>query len=114
METPRAIYQAAEHLEALLPPWKGRVAEVYAYAKADFPAGTVIDESIGSNIVYGMVKTTESAKGQVPVVTLESEGEKHVLKRDVVKDQALSYDDIEWTDSTLLDKYNQPANLPSV
>ena len=114
LETPKAIYQAAEHHEALLQPWMGRVAEVYAYAKADFPAGTVIDESIGSNIVYGMVKTTESAKGQVPVVTLESEGEKPVLKRDVVKDQALSYDDIVWSDSTLLDKYNQPANLPSV
>jgi predicted homoserine dehydrogenase-like protein len=113
LETPKAIFHAVEHHEALLQPWKGRVSEVYAYAKSDFPAGTVIDEAIGSNIVYGMVKTTDSTGSQVPVVTLENEGEKPVLKRDVSKGQALEYDDIHWPDTTLLDKYLLPINLPS-
>ena len=113
LETPKAIYHAAELGEALLQPWQGRTTEVYAYAKADFPAGTVIDEGIGSNIVYGMVKATKDAPSQVPVVTLEIEGEKPVLKNDVSEGQALTYADIHWPDTTLLDKYNHPDNLPS-
>ncbi len=113
LETPKAIYHAAELGEALLQPWSGRITDVYAYAKSDFPAGTVIDEGIGSNIVYGMVKATKDAPSQVPVVTLEIEGEKPQFRNSVTKGQALTYDDIYWPDTTLLDKYNHPDNLPS-
>ena len=113
LETPKAIYKAAVRNEALLQPWAGRLTEVYAYAKADFPAGTVIDEGIGSDIVYGMVSETAKSNNQVPVVTLEIEGEKPVLKNNITKGQALHYSDIYWPDRTLLDKYLQPSNLPS-
>lgn len=113
LETPKAVYMAAEHGEALLQPWKGRVAEVYAYAKSDFSAGTEIVESIGSDVVYGMVKAVEVAQGQVPIAVLESEGVKPAFKRDVVKGQALTFDDVEWGDRTLLNKYNEVTNLPS-
>lgn len=114
LETPKAIYHAVELGEALLQPWYGRATEVYAYAKSHFPAGTVIDEGIGSNIVYGMVKSTKDAVGQVPVVTLEVEGEKAQLKHSVSEGQALTYDDIYWPDKSLLDKYNHPDNHPSI
>lgn len=114
LETPKAIYHAVVLGEALLQSWHGRVTEVYAYAKSDYPAGTVIDEGIGSNIVYGMVKSTKDALSQVPVVTLEVEGEKPRLKNNVTEGQALTYDDIYWPDTTLLDKYNHPDNLPSL
>ncbi len=113
LETPKAIFNAAEHHEAILQPWKGRVAEVYAYAKADFLAGTVIDEAIGSDIFYGLVKGIASASSQVPIVTLENEFQKPVLNRDVVKGQAIHFDDVYWPDKTLLDQYNHPSNQPS-
>jgi len=110
VEIVTALYKAVEHKEALLLPWKGRVSEVYAYAKADFPANTEIKEAIGSDIVYGMVKQCSDAVEQVPVVTLAAEGAKPVLKRSVVKDQALTYHDIHWPDRRLLDRYLQPLN----
>jgi len=113
LETPKAVYQAAELGEAILQPWKGRVTEVYAYAKADFPKGTTIDESIGSNVVYGMVKSCKESAQQVPLVILEVEGEKPLLARDVIKDQPLSFDDIHWPDKSLYDKYFHPLNQPS-
>ncbi|MGJ8656472.1 MAG: homoserine dehydrogenase [Akkermansiaceae bacterium] len=114
LETPKAIYKAVIEHEALLQPWAGRATEVYAYAKADFPAGTVIEEGIGSDVVYGMVSEVSKSGGQVPVVTLEVEGEKPVLKRDVTMGQALLYSDIEWLDRSLIDQYLQPSNLPSL
>ncbi len=113
LETPKAIFQAAEHHEAILQPWKGRVVEVYAYAKSDFPAGTVIDEAIGSDIVYGLVKAIQHGSSHVPIVALENEIQKPVLKKDVIKGQALHFEDIHWPNTDLLDKYNQPSNLPS-
>jgi predicted homoserine dehydrogenase-like protein len=113
LETPKAIFKAVEYHEAILQPWKGRVVEVYAYAKSDFPAGTVIDEAIGSNIVYGLVKTIQPASSLVPIVTLENETQKPVLNKDVVKGQALHFEDIDWPATALLDKYNHPSNLPS-
>ncbi len=114
LETPQAIYKAVEHQEALLEPWKGRVTEVYAYAKGDFPVGTVIEEAIGSEQVYGLIGKVCENKNSLPQVVLECEGEKPMLKRDVKKDELLSYDDVEWPDRTLLDKYLLTANQPSL
>ncbi len=113
LETPQVIYKVVEEGEALLAPWKGRVTEVYAYAKGDFPAGTKIEEAIGSDVVYGMIGKVAESQGQVPQAVLECEGEKPVLERAVVKDQAIVFDDVKWPDRSLLDKYLMPENLPS-
>lgn len=113
LETPQAIYKAVEHKEALLEPWAGRITEVYAHAKADFPAGTVIEEAIGSEHVYGMVGRVSENKNKLPQVVLECEGQKPVLLRDVKKDEILSFDDVTWPDRTLVDKYLLAVNQPS-
>jgi len=110
LETPKAIYQAFQEKSAILQPWHGRLTEVYAYAKADFPAGTLIEEAIGSDIVYGMVEKVHAHSQKLPIAVLESETTKPKLKKAIQKDEPLSYEHIEWTDRTMLDLYLDPSN----
>lgn len=111
LETPKAIYRVAVIGESLLEP-VSRKTEVYAYAKDDFSAGTVIEEAIGSEVVYGVIHNVDETQNFIPQVALESEGEKPVLKNDVKKDQILTKEDIEWRDSWLYDRYYQEINQP--
>ena len=111
LETPRAIFKAVVRNEAILQA-EHRTSEVYAYAKGDFPAGTVIEEAIGGAIIYGKVNNVDKPGVLVPQVVLECEGEKPVLKRDIVKDQALTVADIHWPDPSLFQRYYQSSNKP--
>ena len=111
LETPKAIFQAVERGETLLE-GRARITEVYAYAKADFPAGTLIEEAIGSDVVYGMIRNVEESKGMVPQVLLECEGEKPFLKRNVKKDEVLMLGDVEWPDKKMFYQYYMEDNQP--
>lgn len=112
LETPKAIFEAVVCGQALLSPTAGRKCEVYAYAKADFPAGTVIEEAIGGDVVYGMIEEVSKAGGQVPQVTLACEGDCPELSRAVVKGDPILLDDVNWPDRSLLDKYLLVSNQP--
>lgn len=102
LETPRAIAKAVLYGEALLQPWVGRMADVYAFAKCDAAAGSVIEHGIGDDLVYGQIAMAKDSRNWVPVTVLDSPGQV-TLKRDVVKDQVITWDDVEWSDRSMVD-----------
>lgn len=114
LETTRAIARAALYGEAVLAPWKGRVADVYAYAKRDLAAGECIGHAIGDDTCYGLVERCAAADplGRVPQLLLEGhDGALPRLKRAVPMDQALTWDDLELPESPLLGLWREQAGL---
>lgn len=117
LETPRAIALAALWGKPVMTPRLGRVADVYAYAKQDLPAGRIIGHGIGSDEVYGMIDRAADADaaGRLPQGLLESEsGEsKPRLARAVKKDAPLCYDDVELPDSRVRQLFERQRRLPA-
>ncbi len=115
LETTRAIALAALWGKPVLTPRAGRVADVYAYAKQDLPAGRRIEHGIGSDEVYGMIASAPEADaaGRLPQGALESEdGEpKPRLKRAVRKDAPLGYDDVDLPDTPLRRLFERQEKL---
>lgn len=111
LETPRAIALAALWGKAVLRPEHGRVADVYAWAKTDLPAGTVIAHGIGGDACYGVIESAgqADARGAVPIALLETApGEAApVLRRPVRRDAPLTWEDLELPDSEVLRLYRR-------
>ncbi len=104
LETTRAIGRAALYGQAVLQPWHGRVADVYAFAKRDLAVGETVEHGIGGDRFYGMIERCEvaDANGLVPLALLEPEGvRKAVVSRALRMDVPLTYDDIILPDSYL-------------
>lgn len=103
VETPRAIAQAYFDGRPVISPPLGRKRnDVYAYAKTDLAAGTVIEHAIGGDEIYGMVNDASLAEADanVPVYWFEAvEGKHAVLKRAVKKDEPVRWDDVELPDT---------------
>lgn len=110
VETPRAIAEAALHRRPLMTPKAGRLTDVFAYAKSGLPAGTEIEHGIGGPAFYGLIETASDAdeQGGVPVAVLEGEGEaKPRLRRDLGKDERLTWDAIELPDTFLWKRWQE-------
>jgi predicted homoserine dehydrogenase-like protein len=74
LETPRAIAQAFLDRRPVIPPARHWLNDVFAYAKKDLPAGTVIGHGIGGDEVYGLVDTIAHAgPDALPVCALNGE-----------------------------------------
>lgn len=104
LETTRAIAKAALFGEAVVQPWKGRVTDVYAFAKRDVAAGTAVEHGIGGDDFYGLIERASVGRGNnfVPVWLLDPDGEGRAIVRvDVAKDEPLTYDMVELPDNTL-------------
>lgn len=103
METPLTVARAALLHEPLLQPWKGYVADVYAFAKRDINSGEVIEHGIGGEHFYGMIESSEIAKreGLVPMWMIEpdTEGNKATVTGSVGKDGGLTMDKVDFPDS---------------
>ena len=102
LETPRAIAKAVLYGEAVLQPWVGRIADVYAFAKSDAVAGSEIKHGIGDDLVYGQIVSVNEVQDAVPVTMLDSPG-LVTLKRSIVKDQMITWEDVEWADRSMVD-----------
>ncbi len=117
LETTRAIALAALWGKPVMTPRAGRVADVYAYAKQDLPAGRIIEHAIGSDEVYGMIDQAREADaaGRLPQGLLESEAaeEKPRLRRAVKKDTPLTGDDVELPDTRLRQLFERQRRLPA-
>ena len=114
LETTRAIVRAALYGEAVLAPKRGRVADVYAYAKRDLAPGDVVHHSIGDDTGYGLVDRCAVADplGRVPILLLEGhDGAYPRLKRAVPMDQPLTWDDLELPDSPLLGLWREQERM---
>lgn len=100
-ETPNSIARVVLFHDELAPPLGGPVVEVCAVAKRDLKAGEILDE-------YGMYMTYGEAVNVAEMSTQQylPEGlvEGCTLKRDIAKDQVLTYSDVELPVGRLADR----------
>lgn len=100
-EVPNTIARAVLFNDAALAPLGKPYVEVVASAKIDLTAGSVID-GIGHYMTYGLCENAGLAKAQnlLPVGIAED----CILKRDIPRDQVLTYDDVILPEGRLIDK----------
>ena len=100
-ETPSSIARVVLFGDELAPPLGGPVVEVCAVAKRDLKAGEVLDE-YGMYMTYGEAVNAEemSANRYLP----EGLAEGCRLKRDIPRDQVLTYADVVLPESRVADR----------
>lgn len=91
-EVPSSIARAVLFGDATIAPQGPPRVEVVATAKRDLDAGEVLD-GIGYYMTYGQCENTETAREENLLPIGLAEGSR--LKRDVSKDQVLTFDDVE-------------------
>jgi predicted homoserine dehydrogenase-like protein len=107
LETPITVARAVLFGDAAIAPIGAPVCEVLTMAKRNLAAGEVLD-GIGGFTCYGVLENMEvSRRGNLLPMGL-SEGCR--LKREVPKDQPLSYDDVELPPGRLCDKLREEQN----
>ncbi len=101
LETPMTIARAALFQDAATAPIGAPVVEVMAAAKTPLKAGTVFD-GIGGYHAYGMAENASTFDDEkyLPMSLLEG----CTLKRDLHKDEAISYADVDIPKNRLIDK----------
>jgi predicted homoserine dehydrogenase-like protein len=85
------IGRAAVHRDATVAPLAGPVCEVVTVAKRDLKAGERLD-GIGGFCAYGLIDNAAPSRAASALPIGLSEG--CVLRRDVLKDQVVSFDDV--------------------
>ena len=86
------IGRAVIHCDPTVAPIAGPVCEVVAIAKRDLKTGEHLD-GIGGFCTYGLIDNAEASRAALALPIGISEG--CVLRRDVSKDDILSFDDVE-------------------
>jgi predicted homoserine dehydrogenase-like protein len=86
------IGRAVIHRDPTVAPIAGPVCEVVSVAKRDLRAGERLD-GIGGFCTYGLIDNASAARGMTALPIGLSDG--RVLRRDVAKDDVLSFDDVE-------------------
>lgn len=103
-ESPNAIARAALFGDATLAPLNGPRVDVVATAKKDLKAGETIDD-MGFYMTYGQCENSDIVRREkfLPMgVAVDC-----CLKRDIPKDQVLTYADVELPPGRLCDKLRQ-------
>lgn len=101
LEVPMSVARVVLFNDVVLAPTYGPRVDVITAAKTDLKAGETID-CIGGYMTYGLCETAEITVEQNLLPIGLAEGCK--LKRDVAKDQVLTYDDVEVPVGRLCDK----------
>jgi predicted homoserine dehydrogenase-like protein len=94
------IGRAVIHRDPTVTPLAGPVCEVVAVAKRNLKAGERLD-GIGGFCSYGLIDNTSSARAMEALPIALSEG--CVLRRDVAKDEVLSFNDVDQPSGRLVD-----------
>jgi len=94
------IGRAVIHQDPTVAPLAGPVCEVATVAKRDLKAGERLD-GIGGFCSYGLIDNTASARAIEALPISLSEG--CVLRRDVAKDEVISFNDVDQTNDRLID-----------
>jgi predicted homoserine dehydrogenase-like protein len=100
-ETPFSIARVVLFGDELAPPLDGPVVEVCAVAKRDLKAGEVLDE-YGMYMTYGEAANADEMSGGRYLPEGLVEGCR--LRRDIPKDQVLSYGDVELPAGRIADR----------
>jgi len=106
-EVPLSVARAVLFQDAVLAPIGGLRVEVVATAKIDLKAGETVD-GIGYYMSYGQCENADIAQAQNLLPMGLAEGCR--LKRDIPKDQVLSYADVELPEGRLCDKLRAEQN----
>jgi predicted homoserine dehydrogenase-like protein len=106
-EVPLSVARVVLFGDPVMTPIAGPKVDVVTTAKIDLKAGETID-CIGGYMTYGQCETAEitAAENLLPVGLAED----CKLKRDVAKDQVLTYDDVELPPGRLCDKLRAEQN----
>lgn len=107
LEVPNTVARAVLYHDAALTPIGKPLVEVVATAKTDLKAGSVID-GIGHYMTYGLCENADvtQAENLLPIGVAEN----CILKRDIPKDQVLTYDDVILPEGRLIDKLRAEQN----
>lgn len=100
-EVPLSVARAVLFGDAVLSPLAGPIVDVVTTAKINLNAGETLD-GIGGYMSYGQCENSEIVHQQNLLPMGIAEGCR--LKRDIPKDQVLTYDDVELPENRLCDK----------
>jgi len=101
------IGRAVIHHDATVAPIAGPVCEVVTVAKRDLKSGERLD-GIGGFCSYGLIDNASTARDISALPIGLSEG--RVLRRDVVKDEVLSFDDVDAIPGGIVEKLWREQN----
>lgn len=101
LETPLSVARAELFDDPTITPLGAPVCEVVTLAKRDLKAGETLD-GIGGFCAYGSIDNEDVVRSGRLLPMGLSEGA--VLTRDVAKDEAISYDDVEMPEPRLSDR----------
>lgn len=106
-EVPNTVARAVLFGDAALTPLGAPCVDVVAAAKTDLQGGQVLD-GIGHYLTYGLCENSDTARTQNLLPIGLAEGCR--LKRDVPKDQVLTFDDVELPEGRLSDELWREQN----
>jgi predicted homoserine dehydrogenase-like protein len=101
LEVPLTAARAVLFGDAAVTPLAGPVCEVITIAKRDLKAGETLD-GIGGFTCYGTIENADTCRSE-NLLPMGLSGECR-LRRDVPRDQALTYEDVEFPDGRLCDR----------
>ncbi len=106
-EVPLSVARVVLFRDAVMTPIAGPIVDVITVAKIDLKAGETLD-GIGYYMTYGQCEnsTVVQAENLLPMGLAEG----CRLKRDIPKDQALTYNDVELPPNRLSDKLRAEQN----
>jgi predicted homoserine dehydrogenase-like protein len=106
-EVPLSVARAVLFGDAVMAPLGGPLVDVVTTAKIDLKAGETLD-GIGYYMTYGQCENSDVVQAQNLLPMGLAEGCR--LKRDIPKDQVLTYDDVELPEGRLCDKLRAEQN----
>lgn len=106
-EVPLSVARVVLFNDPVLAPSAGPMVDVIATAKIDLKAGETLD-GIGYYMTYGQCENSDVVLAQRLLPMGIAEGCR--LKRDVPKDQVLTYDDVELPEGRLCDRLRAEQN----
>jgi predicted homoserine dehydrogenase-like protein len=101
LEGPLTVARAVLFEDAAVTPKGGPVCEVPALAKRDLRAGETLD-GLGGFLTYGWIDNADACRRDNLLPLGLADGAR--LTRDVPKDQALTFDDVERPEGRLIDR----------
>lgn len=107
VQIPSTIGRAVIHLDPTVAPLAGPVCEVLTIAKRDLKAGERLD-GVGGFCTYGLIDNRAAARAVDALPISLSEG--CVLRRDIAKDDVISFHDVESPRGRLVETLWQEQN----
>jgi predicted homoserine dehydrogenase-like protein len=106
-EVPNTVARAVLFADAAIQPIGGPQVDVVTTAKIDLKAGEILD-GMGFYMTYGQCENHQTARSQNLLPIGLAEG--CCLKRDIVRDEVITYDDVETPAGRLSDKLRAEQN----